>query len=290
MTDTDNESAEQAATRTTAQSAELALLLEVSSSPKPGNVDREREYPDLRFEQFLTGAVGTRTGFAAAADGRPLGPAFERAVAGMSNQNGGNTQFGAVLLLTPLAAAAGQGRVTPERATAAVEETTVDDAVAFYRAFDHVDVAVPEPPEGMELLDVERGSRAEPAVRSKGLTLAAVMEQSAGRDGIAAEWTGGFGWTFELADAIERQDGPVTDRAAAAYLSLLSRELDTFVITQHDRETAYEVRRRANAVLDGEESGHSLAEDLVDRGINPGTTADIVAGGLFVALERGLEP
>jgi len=293
MTDTNTETAdraiEQAATRTTAQNAELALLLEVSSSPKPGNVDREREYPELRFEQFLAGAVGTRAGFAAAADGGALGSAIERAVAGMSNQTGGNTQFGAVLLLAPLVAAAGRGEPTPERATAVVEETTVDDAVAFYRAFDHVDVAVPEPPEGMDLLDVRRGRRAEPAVRSEELTLADVMERSADRDGVAAELTGGFGWTFELADAIERQDGPVTDRAAAAYLALLSRELDTFVLTQHDRETAYEVRRRANAVLDGEESVHSLAEDLVDRGINPGTTADVVAGGLFVALERGLK-
>jgi triphosphoribosyl-dephospho-CoA synthase len=275
--------------RTTAQNAELALLLEVSSTPKPGNVDREREYPDLRFEQFLAGAVGTRAGFAAAADGAPLGSAFERAIAGMSSQTGGNTQFGAVLLLAPLAAAAGRGNLDPEGATAVVEETTVDDAVAFYRAFDHVDVAVPEPPEGMDLLDVRRGSRAEPQIRSEGLTLADVMEQSTDRDGIAAEWTGEFGWTFEVARTIEREDGPVTDRAAAAYLAVLSRELDTFVITQHDRETAYEVRRRANAVLDGAESVHQFAEELVDRGINPGTTADIVAGGLFVALERGLE-
>ena len=287
MTDTPDTTG--ATAHTTAQSAQLALLLEVSGTPKPGNVDREREYPDLRFEQFLAGAVGTHDGFAAAAGGEPLGPAFERAVAGMSNQTGGNTQFGAVLLLTPLVAAAGRGSLDPEGASAVVAETTVDDTVAFYCAFEHVDVSVPDPPEGMDLLDVRRGGRAEPAIRKEALTLADVMEHSADRDGIAAEWTGGFGWTFELARSIQRQDGPVTERAAAAYLSLLSRELDTFVITQHDRETAYEVRRRANAVLDGEESPTAFAEDLVDRQINPGTTADVVAGGLFVALERGLE-
>jgi Triphosphoribosyl-dephospho-CoA synthetase len=275
--------------RTTAQNAQLALLLEVSSTPKPGNVDREREYPELRFEQFLAGAVGTHAGFAAVADGGPLGRAFERAIAGMSHQTGGNTQFGATLLLTPLVAAAGGGELRPDRASAAVEETTVDDAVAFYRAFEHVDVAVPEPPEGMDALDVRRGGDAEPALRESGLTLEDVMSRSADRDGIAAELTGGFGWTFELARMIERGEGSVTDRAAASYLALLSRELDTFVVTNHDRETAYEVRRRANEVLDGEESVYRLAEDLVDRGINPGTTADIVAGGLFVALERGLE-
>ena len=275
--------------RTTAQNAQLALLLEVASTPTPGNVDREREYPDLRFEQFLAGAVGTHAGFEQAAAGDPLGSAIERAVAGMSAQTGGNTQFGAVLLLAPLVAAAGRGELTPETATRVVEETTVDDAVAFYRAFEHVDVAVPEPPAGMEPLDVQRGGDAEPALRERELTLADVMERSAGRDGIAAELTGGFGWTFELARAIRGGSGSVTERAAATHLALLSRELDTFVVTRHGRETAYEVRRRANAVLHDEESVYRFAEDLVDRGINPGTTADILAGGLFVALERGLQ-
>jgi len=275
--------------RTAAQNAQLALLLEVASTPTPGNVDREREYPDLRFEQFLAGAVGTHAGFEQAAAGESLGPAIERAVAGMGAQTGGNTQFGGVLLLAPLVAAAGRGELTPEVATRVVGETTVDDAVAFYRAFEHVDVAVPDPPAGMEQLDVQRGGDAEPALREQEVTLAAVMEQSADRDGIAAEWIEGFGWTFELARAIRGGTGSVTERAAAAHLALLSRELDTFVVTQHGRETAYEVRRRANAVLHDEESVYRFAEDLVDRGINPGTTADILAGGLFVALERGLQ-
>lgn len=275
--------------RTVAQNAQLALLLEVSGTPKPGNVDREHEYSSLRYEQFLAGAVGALPGFQAMAAGEPLGPAFEQAIAGMSAQRGGNTQFGAILLLAPLVAAADRGELSPEVATEVVEATTVEDAVAFYRAFEHVDVAVDDPPEGMEELDVRHGTDAEEAVRDRELTLHDIMQESAERDGIAAEWTSGFGWTFELAQAIEGLDGPVTGRAAAVYLALLSRELDTFVITQHDRETAYEVRRRANAVLDGKESVDTFAADLVSREINPGTTADIVAGGLFVALQRGLE-
>ena len=95
--------------RTTAENAELALLLEVSSTPKPGNVDREREYPDLRFEHFVAGAVGAREGFEGAAGGGAVGESFRRAVAGMSEQSGGNTQFGAILLVTPLVRAAGSG-------------------------------------------------------------------------------------------------------------------------------------------------------------------------------------
>ena len=295
MTDSSDRDVQQTAAedpraeRTSAQQAQLALLLEAASAPKPGNVSPRREYRDLRFEQFLAGAVGTGPGFERAAAGDPLGAAFERAIVGMSAQRGGNTQFGAVLLLVPLVAAAGQGPLTRDAASAVVAETTVEDAVGFYRAFDHVDVAVDDPPEGMEALDVRRGSDAGPTVRERELTLQDVMARSASRDGIAAEWSEGFPRTFEAGGAIARQSGPVTDRAAAVSLALLSRDLDTFVQTRHDRETAERVRADARRVLAGEASVERFADDLVAKGINPGTTADIVAGGLFVALAGGLE-
>jgi triphosphoribosyl-dephospho-CoA synthase len=274
--------------RSTAENAQLALLLEVSSTPKPGNVDRHRDHDDLRFEHFVTGAVGAREGLDRAAEGAPVGEAFERAVAGMSRQTGGNTQFGAVLLLVPLVRAAAAGDLTAESARAVVGRTGVEDAVGFYRAFEHVDVAVDEPPEDLPLPDVRRGGDAAPELRDRGLTLADVMAESAPGDGIAREYTEGFERTFRTADRIRGGSGPVTDRAADAYLEALAAEVDTFVVTTHGRETAEEVRRRARAVRNGEEPPEELADELVERGINPGTTADLVAGGLFVALERGL--
>jgi triphosphoribosyl-dephospho-CoA synthase len=70
---------------------------------------------------------------------------------------------------------------------------------------------------------------------------------------------------------------------------LLAEEPDTFVITRNGRSAAEEATRRARAVLDGEADAEALAEELVDRDINPGTTADITAGALFIALDRGLE-
>jgi len=275
--------------RTTAENAQLALLLEVSSTPKPGNVDREREYPDLRFEQFVAGAVGAREGLDRLANGTPIGEAFERAIAGMSEQRGGNTQFGAVLLLAPLVRAATRNALSPEGAASVAEATTVEDAVGFYRAFDHVEVAVDDPPASVDAPDVRKGGDAAAALRERELTLADVMADSAEIDSLAAEWTEGFPRTFETADRIESRDGPVTDRAARVFLERLAEEIDTFVVTQHDRETAREVRERAVAALAGEEDVEALAAEFVDRGINPGTTADIVAGALFVALERGLE-
>jgi len=40
-----------------ARCAQLAMLLEVSASPKPGNVDREHNYPDTCFEHFVASSV-----------------------------------------------------------------------------------------------------------------------------------------------------------------------------------------------------------------------------------------
>ncbi|MHC3380169.1 triphosphoribosyl-dephospho-CoA synthase [Haloarcula sp. H-GB5] len=275
--------------RPVAENAQLALLLEVSGTPKPGNVDREREYDDLRFEHFMAGAVGARSGLDRAAEGDPIGPAFETAVEGMAGQSGGNTQFGALLVLTPLVATAADGRLSPSGADAVVRGTTVEDAAAFYRAFEHVDVAVDDPPDGLEPLDVRRGSDAIPELRARELTLFDVMASSADVDGVAAEWVSGFERVFEASEWLLDGSEPVADRASDAFLELLAAEPDTFIVTQQDRETAEEVQERAQAVLDGDEDATDLAEEFVRRDINPGTTADLVAGALFVALERGLD-
>ncbi|QZX99557.1 triphosphoribosyl-dephospho-CoA synthase [Halobaculum rubrum] len=280
-----------------AANAELALLLEVAGTPKPGNVDRARDLAELRFEHFLAGAVGARPGLERAAAGDPVGEAFGTAVAGMSEQSGGNTQFGCLLLLTPLvrAAAADDRALAPDGVAAVCESTTVDDAAGFYRAFEHVDVAVTDPPEGMDALDVRRGADAVPALREREVTLFDVMRESAAPvdergtpgDANAREWVEGYPRTFRAAEAIRADDGPIADRAARAFLDLLAEAEDTLVRTQHGPETAAEVREQA-ARIDSLDEAEWWADELADRGINPGTTADVTAAALFVALERGV--
>jgi triphosphoribosyl-dephospho-CoA synthase len=299
--------------RTPVENAELALLLELAGTPKPGNVDRQREYPDLRFEHFLAGAVGARKGLALAAEGAPLGEAFEQAVAGMARQEGGNTQFGCLLLIVPLVSARGGERLTREGASDAVAGTTVEDATDFYRAFDHVNVAVREPAEQQAAderlgadsatptddrpaepaeiaaeLDVTRGSEAIPAVRERGLTLLDVMEASADHDGNAREWTKGFPRTFEVAARLHKDQGPAPDRVARAFLEQLAHEPDSLVATQHGPAVAEQVQTRAAAVGRDLDAAEQFAAELIEDGINPGTTADVVAAGTYVALERGL--
>lgn len=272
-----------------ADHAELALLLEVAGTPKPGNVDRAHDFPDLRFEHFLAGAVGSRSGLAAAADpaGPGVGRAFERAVAGMGQQAGGNTQFGCLLLLCPLVRTAATGALTRERAEAVVEATTVDDARAFFAAFDHVDVAVGDPPEDLDALDARRGVAAGDAAAARDLTLLDVLLLSVPGDGNAAELVRGLPRAFRAADRMLVDDGPAPDRVARAFLRLLGDRPDTLVQTEHGEAVAREVRDRAARCADLGDAG-ALAADLRERGVNPGTTADLTAAATFVALEGGL--
>ncbi len=275
---------------TPAENAQLALLLEVAGTPKPGNVDRQRDFSDLRFEHFLAGTVGAGPGLRAAQEGVPVGEAFEQAVSGMSQQAGGNTQFGALLLIVPLVRAAADGDLTPEGATRVVEATTVEDAANFFRAFDHADVFVDDPPEDAEELDVRRGSDAVPAVEERGVTLYDVLELGDQSDDVAAEWTGGFERTFWAADRLAELAGsaPASAIGARVYLELLGREPDTLVAKQHGAKTAESVRVRAQEALEGgPEVVEAFADSLVEDGVNPGTTADLTAAGLFVALARG---
>ena len=279
--------------RTAVENAQLALLLEVSGTPKPGNVDRHRDLDELRFEQFMAGAVGARRGLAAAADGVSVGIAFKKGVAGMSTQTGGNTQFGCLLLLIPLIKATREQSLTPAGVRSVVESTTVEDAVDFYTAFEHVDVAVDEPPEKADALDVRHGSNAASTLRERELTLYDIMTLSANPDdrvgdGNAREWVSGFERTFGAAEALLADEGPVIDRTARVFLDLLADEPDTLVAINHGERVAREVSDRAAAVGDDLAAAEQLAEAFVETGYNPGTTADITAAALFVALQRGL--
>ena len=282
--------------RSPAVNAELALLLEVAGTPKPGNVDRHRDLSDLRFEHFLAGAVGARVGLERAARGDGVGEAFERAVEGMAEQRGGNTQFGCLLLLVPLVATTRvESNLDRQSARSTVEATTVEDAAGFYRSFEHVDVFVDEPPDELEALDVRRGANAIPTLEERGVSLYDVMDASVPGDDVAREWVTGFERSFAAADRLAAMDQarPATDRVASVFLSLLAARPDTLVEKRHDEAVATEVTERAADLV--EEGGleavpdrvDAFADDLVERGINPGTTADITAAGLFIALERG---
>ncbi|GAH75419.1 unnamed protein product, partial [marine sediment metagenome] len=138
-----------------ARSAQLALLLEVSAYPKPGNVDRTHDFIDTSYEHFLASSVAVYPVLREAAArsegvGELIRVGAEESVAW---QSGGNTHFGALFLLIPLAMAAGACAsydmdAIKRKAKEIMRNTSVDDAVEVYRAFPKAKVkvrrAVPE--------------------------------------------------------------------------------------------------------------------------------------------------
>jgi triphosphoribosyl-dephospho-CoA synthase len=77
-------------------------------------------------------------------------------------------------------------------------------------------------------------------------------------------------------------------------MELLSTYKDTFIQTKFDSQKAEEVSMRAKEIL---RKGNmekikdkilSFDEELLNEGVNPGSTADIIIAGLFVSLFEGM--
>jgi triphosphoribosyl-dephospho-CoA synthase len=274
-----------------AQAALLAMLIELSSSPKPGNVDRGHDFEEIKFHHFLISAVSAYPIFRDAAIGsEPTGTLIRRAVS--SWREWGlvqNTHFGTVALLVPLAEAAGRGGDLKEVVAKVLDETTAEDAVEFYAAFNIAGARVAEVGE-LSLKDPEASDR----VRSEGRTLLDLMRLSSGHDLVAREWSTGFERSFSLAKHLARRvaDLGTNDGVVMTYLEALAEVPDSLVASKFGLEKALEASARAGSIL-GLEAGETLrrAEELdrefVAEDINPGSTADLIGAALFIALAKG---
>jgi triphosphoribosyl-dephospho-CoA synthase len=264
------------------------MVLEVSASPKPGNVGPRRGHGGTRHEHFVASALACRPALEGAArEGRGLGRWFRRAVeASVAAQPGGNTHFGTLLLLVPLAAGAGRARgpaAVRSRAHRLIRRSTAEDAAGFYRAFRAAPVRVAPFAGPLDL----RNPRAAAAARRSGTTLYDAVTLAAPRDRVAKEWSNGFaecGWAASRLAARLGRSG-WNEGVVRTYLDLLARAPDSLVAVKAGAAAAERVRRRARALRraplrrlerwDGE---------LAARGINPGSTADILVAGIFLWL------
>jgi triphosphoribosyl-dephospho-CoA synthase len=279
-----------------ARSAQLALLLEVSAYPKPGNVDRTHDFVDTSYAHFIASSVAVYPVLRAAAiRERGVGELVRMGVEeSIAWQSGGNTHFGALLLLIPLAMSAGacncyEPDELKQKAEAIMRNTNVEDAIEVYRAFPRAKVKVKR---GVPELDVmDEASLTE--IREKKLSLYDILTISAVYDSISRELVAGFDKTFRYATWIRNYtaENGINKTITHAYLRLLSREEDTFVKMGFGAEKSRYVLERAKEIVS---RGYKLKEieafdeELIKEGINPGSTADIIAAALFVAILGGL--
>jgi triphosphoribosyl-dephospho-CoA synthase len=270
--------------------AELAMLLEVSATPKPGNVDRTHDLEDVTYEHFLASAVGAFPAFKKAASASDhIGGLIRDAVhASTTWQTAGNCHFGAILLLVPLCAAAGKSSTISElqaNLVDVVKHTTSEDAIKFYESFRSVRVRVGE----RHYLDVNDPSSLQ-AIKQQNLTLWDVMKLSSPNDTIAREWVEGFPRTFHGAELITHylESGlSLQSSVPHLFLQLLSEFSDTLIAKKFNANVALEVSAKAaDAMKRGDVA--DFDEELITRHINPGTTADLVIGSLFVVLLGGV--
>jgi triphosphoribosyl-dephospho-CoA synthase len=307
-----------------ARCATLAALLEVSAYPKPGNVHRTRDFPGTRYEHFLAGSVTLANAMRELAK---QGFEAERALIGwcdidvgvlaleavtdtLSWQRGGNVNLGAVLLFAPIAAAGGAALQGEKRVEAkrlreslrkVIECTTPEDSLAVYKAIRMA--MTPRVLGEVDDLDVHDDSALN-RIRDEGLTLKDVFRRCADRDSICGEWVTDFETTFEvgypyLNKSLESSED-INSAVVDTFLFILSGHPDSLIRRKSGLERAEEVSRRAKMILDeggsrsekGREMLQRLDRELQEAGgdLNPGTTADLMAASIFVALLGGWRP
>lgn len=302
---------------------QLAVLLEVSAYPKPGNVHRTQDFSNTRYEHFLASTVAIAPLFRLAAErGRlysenkvsandlGIGQLIKCSVKEMlAWQNGGNTLLGTIILLIPMAAAAGAsmgsvgGFSAPrlrEVLKRIVESTTPEDAVAVYEA---INMAKPGGLGSVAELDVSSPESINRILRER-ITLFEIFKIASSYDAVASEWVSSYRITFEVGyPYILRQleeHGDINIATVNTFLKILSEVPDTLIARKVGEEEARRVSSIARRVL--ERGGLSTDEgrrelEKFDRMLrdprnllNPGSTADLISATLAVLVLGGYRP
>jgi triphosphoribosyl-dephospho-CoA synthase len=264
---------------------QLACVLEVSAA-KPGNITPVHDFSDATYTDMLRSALALGPAFAAGrAAQRSVGELIADGVQATAEVADANTNLGIVLLFAPLVRAA-VTRKPDEPLRAAVEATlgalTVDDAAAAFAAIARAK------PGGL-------GEAAEHDVRGPArVSLREAMAAAAHRDSIASEYLTGFAIVFDLGLTLLvqalRAGRSTLDAIVSVHIGLLADRPDTLIARKAGDAAAMAVTAAAREVRDGTSSLADFDASLrsADNRLNPGTTADLVAGTLLAALLSGV--
>ena len=256
---------------------------------KAGNVCPGREYPDLTVNDFLVSAAAIAPIMTRAA-GQPVGVTILQSIEATRRVVTTNTNLGMVLLIAPLATVP-RGESIVAGVNRVLDSTTVDDARAVYEAIRLAN------PSGLGKAR-EQDVNGEPT-----LPLRAVMALAKERDLIAAQYDDGFQFVLNhvvphLVRFVHLR-GVVERAIVETQLNLLATARDSHILRKLGSESANEVKRWAINLLEyagdldtsvGRAGFLEVDARLRDENHarNPGTTADLIAAGLFVALREGL--
>jgi len=272
------------------------------------------------YEQFLSAIVAMSPHYVKAADagyrcvvdgnsldkGLHVGPVVKGACEAMiASQTGGNLLLGHVLLLVPLVAATGailgvRGRSIAQLRSLVGQVTRsgdTGDVIAFYEG---IRLSNPGGLGKVEKFDV-MSPRFKEELQASKATFQDIFSINKDTDSISREWASSFEttftWTFPRLLSLVQGGTSMNDAIVQTFIELLARQPDSLIRRKNGNAVAARVSDQARVVVEaggmlsdaGQAKLRAFDEELVAaRGnLNPGTTADLVAAGIYLLLATG---
>ncbi|MCX4186379.1 triphosphoribosyl-dephospho-CoA synthase [Methylophaga sp. OBS4] len=254
-------------------------------APKPGNVNCFSDGHNMAVDDFIRSAHAIAP--VMARPGLSVGERIMQAITATRAVVDCNTNLGIVLLFAPLCCAIKQCESFEQLSSQlqyVLNDLSVEDARLCYQAIRMAEAG------GLGKLNNQDIAQ-EPTV-----TLLEAMDMARDRDQIALQYVSNFGdiWTIALPALTAALDsGESVEWATAfAYLKLLSTAPDSLICRKQSVELAEAVTQKAKQFVFEMNKNNKLDayyteltawdNELKQKAINPGTTADLVAATLLL--------
>lgn len=265
--------------------ATLACLYE-ATAPKPGNVHPGRGFDDATYADFVASAVVIGPMVARAAN-QGVGETVLEAVRATRDACPTNTNLGTLLLLAPLAAVPAEQSLA-EGISMVLSGLTSKDTQPIYEAIRLSGAG-----------GLGRVERADLFSDAPTIPLVEAMGLAADCDLVARQYVTSFADVFQaaawVAEGLER-GWPLCDSIVHAHVRQMAAAPDSLIQRKCGLPVAQESSRRAERVLAAGVPGEPAYDEALaelDSWLradghrrNPGTTADLIAAGLFVLLRE----
>ncbi len=269
------------------QCAMLATIIE-ATAPKPGNVHRGADFEDSTYPDFVVAAVAAAPVFDEAVE-LPLGQTILTAAEVTRRAVGTNTNLGTILLVAPLAKVPRTVSLH-DGVRDVLSRMTAEDARDVYEA---IRIAAPGGLGKSDVADVHGEAPGD---------LMEAMRLGAERDMVARQYVEGFYHVLQVVVPWLREgldEGwSLSSAVVHAHLRLMAEFPDSLISRRRGNDIAHQSAGMAATVLEAGRPGEeAYQEALADLDFwlradghqrNPGTTADLLAAGLFAALRDGI--
>jgi haloalkane dehalogenase len=269
----------------------LACVLE-ATAPKPGNVHPAASFVDLHYQDLVHSAEAI-SGALQHVMALGVGRSVLGAVRAMRAAVDTNSYLGTILLLAPLAC------VPPGTPLQRGVQEVLDrlDASHTRHVYEAIRLAQPG--------GLGTAARGDVQAEVPDVPLTEVMSWGADRDLVARQYANGFDTIFnQVAQPLRellRGGNPLFDAIVRVHVQLIAAHGDSLIARKCGPEVAREAQARAAEVLRAGPIGsaaYATSLAALDTWLradghrrNPGTTADLIAAGLFVLLREGdLDP